>query len=92
MKPRIDWIIHGCANGVVCEYFGETENGFLPGACNFHTHGMEKYSHLDFQMTLAYPPQELCRILNTMGLRVQTGERFKTAIWYPEFTRIAMYG
>ena len=53
MKPRIDWIIHGCANGVVCEYFGETENGFLPDACNFHTHGMEKYSHLDFQMTLA---------------------------------------
>lgn len=92
MKSRIDWIIHGCANGVVCEYFGETENGFLPGTCNFHTHGMEKYSHLDFQMTLAYPPQELCRILNTMGLRVQTGERFKTAIWYPEFTRIAMYG
>ncbi len=77
MKPRIDWIIHGCANGVVCEYFGETENGFLPDACNFHTHGMEKYSHLDFQMTLAYPPQELCRILNTMGLRVQAGERFK---------------
>ena len=62
---------------VWCEYFGETENGFLPGTCNFHTHGMEKYSHLDFQMTLAYPPQELCRILNTMGLRVQTGERFK---------------
>ena len=49
MKSRIDWIIHGCANGVVCEYFGETENGFLPGTCNFHTHGMEKYSHLDFR-------------------------------------------
>ena len=88
MKPRIDWIIHGCANGVVCEYFGETENGFLPDACNFHTHGMEKYSHLDFQMTLAYPPQELCRILNTMGPESVS----KTAIWYPEFTRIAMYG
>ena len=77
MKSRIDWIIHGCANGVVCEYFGETENGFLPGTCNFHTHGMEKYSHLDFQMTLAYPPQELCRafqkrrygIRNLRGLR-----------------------
>lgn len=22
MKPNIDWVIHGCANGVVCEIDG----------------------------------------------------------------------
>lgn len=77
MNPNIDWVIHGCANGVVCEIDGTTENGFMPGTCNFHTHGMEKYNHQDFQMTLGYPHEEICRILNTLGLRVQAGERFK---------------
>ena len=77
MKPNIDWVIHGCANGVVCEIDGKTENGFMPGTCNFHTHGMGRYNHMDFQMTLGYPHKEICRILNTLGLRVQAGERFK---------------
>ncbi len=31
MKPNIDWVIHGCGNGVVCEIDGKTENGFMPG-------------------------------------------------------------
>lgn len=76
-KPIIDWEIHGCANGVTCDLCGETEIGYMPGTCNFHTHGMEKYHHMDFQMILAYPPKEICRILNTLGLRVQAGEKFK---------------
>ena len=48
MKPNIDWVIHGCGNGVVCEIDGKTENGFMPGTCNFHTHGMERYNHQVF--------------------------------------------
>lgn len=92
MKSRIDWIIHGCANGVVCEYFGETENGFLPGTCNFHTHGMEKYSHLDFQMTLAYPRRRFAESSTQWGFVCRPESVSKTAICYPEFTRIAMYG
>lgn len=40
MNPNIDWVIHGCANGVVCQFLGTTENGFFPGTCNFHTHGI----------------------------------------------------
>ena len=28
-------------------------------------------------MVLPYPQKEVCRILNTLGLRVQAGERFK---------------
>lgn len=64
MVPYIDWIIHCVTNGV-------------SDACNAHTHGMNRYNHLDFQMVLNYPHQEIARILNTMGLRVQSGERFK---------------
>ena len=62
MAKKVDWIIHGVCDGQ---------------RVNFHTHGMERYNHMDFQMVLPYPHQELCRIINTMGLRVQEGERFK---------------
>ena len=74
---KIDWIIHLVANGAQCEECGEVENSFLPYMCNAHTHGMERYNHLDFQMVLNYPPNEIGRILNELGLRVQAGEKFK---------------
>ena len=74
--PNIDWIIHLVANGAVCEECGKTESSFRPSLCNAHTHGMGKYNHLDFQMVLRASNKEICRILNTLGLRVQQGERF----------------
>ena len=74
--PNIDWIIHLVANGVVCEECGKTESSFHPNLCNAHTHGMEKYNHPDFQMVLRASNEEICRILNTLGLRVRQGERF----------------
>ena len=76
MKTKIDWIIHCVANGA-CDECGNVENSFIPYACNAHTHGMARYNHPDFQLVLNYPHQEIARILNTMGLRVQSGERFK---------------
>ncbi len=76
MKQTIDWIIHLVANGA-CDDCGKVESGFLPFACNAHTHGMENYRHPDFQLVLRLPSQEICRILNILGLRVQAGERFK---------------
>ena len=45
-----------------CDECGEIETGFLPYMCNAHTHGLE----------------EIGRILNTLGLRVQSGERFRS--------------
>jgi hypothetical protein len=38
---------------------------------------MAQYGHPDFQIVLNYPNEEIGRILNTLGLRVQAGERFK---------------
>ena len=77
MKMKIDWDIHVVTHSVACEKCGKVENGFLEYACNAHTHGMAKYGHMDFQLVLHLPPYEIARILNTLGLRVQAGERFK---------------
>lgn len=75
-QQRFNWVIHLVAN-TVCDECGKEENGFLPYACNAHTHDMEQYDHPDFQLVLLLPRQEICRILNTMGMRVRSGERFK---------------
>ena len=75
--PKIDWIIHLIANGVVCEDCGKVESGFPDYICNAHTHGMEQYGHLNFQLVLHCNPNEIGYVLNTLGLRVQAGERFK---------------
>ena len=77
MDQKIDWVIHLVANGA-CDECGEIETGFLPYMCNAHTHGLERYGHLDFQMVLFLPTEEIGRILNTLGLRVQYGERFQS--------------
>ena len=77
MNQKIDWLIHLVANGA-CDECGEVETDFLPYTCNAHTHGLERYGHLDFQMVLFLPTEEIGRILNTLGLRVQSGERFQS--------------
>ncbi len=71
-----DWVIHMVANGVRCEECGEVEDSFPNYICNAHTHGMEKYNHVDFQMVLHLSQQEICYVLNSLGDRVRAGERF----------------
>lgn len=75
--PKVDWIIDLCANGVVCRDCGKVENKFPDYICNAHTHGMDRYGHMDFQMVIHAPQKEMCYILNEFGRRVQAGERFK---------------
>ena len=77
MSKNIDWVIHFVANGVACAECGKVEDTFIEYACNAHTHGMEKYGHLDFQMVLRTNPKDIGYILNTLGMRVQNGEKFK---------------
>ncbi len=77
-KSKIDWIIHFVANGVECQTCGKTENRFPQYMCDAHTHGMTKYGHPEFQLVVNYGMQETGRLLNTMGLRVQAGEIFKS--------------
>lgn len=63
---ELNWIIH-----LVYDDIGEG------GMTNSHTHGMEQYGHPDFQVVLPFPTEHIGYLLNTMGLRVQMGERFK---------------
>lgn len=76
-NQKIDWIIHFVVNGAECDCCGKTENSFPEFLCNTHTHGLEKYGHLDFQVVLAMPPELIGHLLNDLGLRVQAGEKFK---------------
>ena len=75
-KRKVDWIIHLVGNHT-CDECQEEESGFIPGTCNAHTHGLEKYGHMDFQLVLAYPMDIIGYILNEFGERVQSGQKFK---------------
>lgn len=61
----VDWFIH---------YVFDATN--IPNIVNIHTHGLENYNHLNFQLVLAVGTDEAKYILNTMGRRVQKGEVF----------------
>lgn len=77
MKKDFDWIIHCIMNGAKCAVCGEPIHDMVPGSANFHTHGMDKYNHPDFQLVLGCNMQLAGYILNTLGARVRAGERFK---------------
>ena len=74
---KADWIWHYVSNNAVCQECGETEHGLPEYICDAHTHGMNKYGHLEFQVVVDYGPREIGRLLNEMGFKVQNGERFK---------------
>lgn len=74
---KYDWIIHLVSNDAPCACCGKTENKFPVYICNAHTHGMERYNHLDFQIVLDIPAEDVGYLLNTMGERVRAGEKFK---------------
>ena len=76
MSNVIDWAIHLVANGGPCAECGKAENSFIQHACNAHTHGMAKYGHQDFQMVIQTSPEDICYVLNALGMRVQNGEKF----------------
>lgn len=61
----VDWFIH---------YVFDASD--IPGIANIHTHGLEKYNHLNFQLVLSVGTDEAKYILNTMSRRVQKGEIF----------------
>ena len=63
---NFNWIIHFV--------MGASDIEFIT---NCHTHGMELYDHTDFQVVINLPKEEIGRLLNTLGVRVRNGERFK---------------
>lgn len=64
---KVDWVIHYVID---CE--GEGEGGIV----NIHTHGMENYSHINFQLVLPVHEDQAQLILNSICFAVQDGRRF----------------
>ena len=62
---KYNWIIHVICNGYRTDQMR-----------NCHTHGMEKYQHMDFQIVLNYPDDHIGYLLNTICEKVVRGERF----------------
>ena len=75
MNNNIDWIIHLVATEPVTSAGRRKRIPALYLQCAYSWHG--EYGHPDFQVILSLPPREIGRILNTLGLRVQEGERFQ---------------
>lgn len=65
-----DWMIHVVSSS-------EEDEDIYPGMCDAHTHGLDKYGHLEFQFVLAYPYEFIGQILNGIGERVKNGETFQ---------------
>lgn len=78
MKQKIDWLIGYTTNGEPCAHCGKVEHDFLPYFFNAKTHGMDKYGHKEFQMVLEIDHKMVMYILNSLGKRVQAGEKFQS--------------
>lgn len=68
-----DWIIHYVNDGR-CGNCGKVlENqAFLPGMCDAHTHGLDKYG-FELQFVLDCPPDFIGYILNEVARRIKEG-------------------
>lgn len=77
MKPKIDWLVGFTTNGETCAECGEKEYDFLPCFFNAKTLGLNKYGHKEFQMVLEIDHKMVMYILNSLGVRVQAGEKFQ---------------
>ena len=75
---RRDWSVVGIKNGMICSKGGEIINNLIPNVAIFHTIGMERYDHPDFQLVLNCDMGTACTILNTFGDYVRAGRRFNS--------------
>ena len=75
-NPKRDWFVIGIKNGMRSSVGGAIINDLIPNVAIFHTIGMERYDHPDFQLVLNCDMGIACGILNTLGDCVQAGRRF----------------
>lgn len=75
---QIDWKIVYVSNEYTCEVCGKKEQHYVDYICNAYTSGLqENYGHQEIRIILDMGPQEIARILNTIGMRIRDGETFK---------------
>ena len=75
---RRDWSVVGIKNGMRCSKGGGIINDLIPNVAIFHTIGMERYDHPNFQLVLNCDMGTACTILNTFGDYVRAGRRFNS--------------
>ena len=75
---RRDWSVVGIKNGMRCSKGGEIINDLIPNVAIFHTIGMERYDHPNFQLVLNCDMGTARTILNTFGDYVRAGRRFNS--------------
>jgi len=71
---KIDWTVHR-----VIDDYGSGNSA------NAHTHGMENYNHLNFQLVIPIHPEQATVLLNAICLEVQKGKRFAPGNYPGEF-------
>ena len=80
-KTKVDWIIHIVRDGI-CDCCGEIhDDSFLPGMCDAHTHGLDKYGSLELQFVLMYPDDVIGDLLNTIGKMVADGLKLRDGMF-----------
>lgn len=76
---RIFWHIdHVCDMGI-CPCCGKDKSmhpDFIPNACDAHTHGMNRFGHLEFQYVLNVKSEEIAHVLNSLCNLVASGRKF----------------
>lgn len=70
MSKAPDWMIHYV-------FPEENDPDFL---IDCHTHGLEKYGHLELGIVIALGEQVSCMMLNSLGERIRNGEKFEEGI------------
>ena len=54
-----------------------TQDDATPTGFNAHSHGLQQYDHLDFQLIVPLPPEIGHSIISDLANRVKGGERFE---------------
>ena len=77
-KNQYNWIIHYVTNntGKVEEGENKAKKYFPDYMCNVHTHGLNAYTHKDFQVVLDIGRESTVFLLNSLAEKVRDGEVF----------------
>lgn len=75
-KQLRNWIIHYISNETSVSETDPNPAYFPEYLCNIHTHGMNAYTHKDFQIVLDIGKDGAVYLLNTLAEKVRDGEVF----------------
>ena len=70
MKKKYPWEIHYVTdNGKGKDH----EAVFIPGMCDAHTHGLDRFGSLELQVVISLPPNLMGYLFNAVGDSIRNG-------------------